>query len=215
MNWRRTLGVALCALVAMAPVGCGGGSSSNKASTKPAVTRFETTPAAPPAASPAPAPAPAPAPTPAPAPVPALTHARYVKRADGICLAARRRLIPAHAKPVAAPGSGSSGVIYKRYATAARQTASIDGTILGQVRTLAPPPADQGQVDRLNALLAQLGGTARQVSAAAAAQDAARVTRLSASLATAAGRYQSAASAYGLHVCGQTASATLYRRGNR
>jgi hypothetical protein len=209
MNWRLTPVVALCALIAVAAVGCGGGSSSNKASAKPAVTRFETTPAAPPAASPAPAPAPA------PAPVPALTHARYVKRADGICLAARRRLIPAHAKPVAAPGSGSSGVIYKRYATAARQTASIDGTILGQVRTLAPPPADQGQVDRLNALLAQLGGTARQVSAAAAAQDAARVTRLSATLSTTAGRYQSAASAYGLHVCGQTASATLYRRGNR
>lgn len=197
--------VALCALVATG--GCGGGSSGSKSSTKPTVTRFETTPLTPSAASPTPAPA--------PAPVPALTHARYVKRADGICLAARKRVVPSHAKPVAAPASGDSGAIYKRYATAARQTASIDGSILGQVSTLAPPPADQAQVDRLNALLAQLGGTARQAGAAAAAQDAARVTRLSATLSTTAGKYQSAASAYGLHVCGQTASATVYRRGNR
>jgi hypothetical protein len=192
----------------MAPVGCGGsGSSANKASTKATVTHFETTPVAPTAASPAPAPAPAPAPP--------LTHARYVKRADGICVAARKQVVPSRAKPVAAPASGDSGAIYKRYATAARQTASIDGSILGQVSTLTPPSADQAEVDRLNALLAQLGRTARQVSAAAVAQDAARVARLSATLSTIAGRYQSAATAYGLHVCGQTASATLYRRGNR
>ena len=193
-------GIAAIAVLSLALAGCGSSGSSKKtspnASTAPAAT--------PTLASPAPA-APAPA---ARAP----KKSAYRVAANRICRAARGRLVPIRAKSVAA---GNPTVALKRVGTLSGQTAAVYDQTVSGLRGLGAPAGDQGKTDQLNTLLAQLAAIDHQISNAAAAQDRARVTRLSSAAGTTADRYASAARAYGLSACGAAAQLAVARRGNR
>lgn len=84
-----------------------------------------------------------------------------------------------------------------------------------RAKTIAASTGDQAEIDKLNMLFAQTGTLTAGLSAAAAAQDAQKLRELSAQVTTVAGKYRSAAKAYGFHQCGTTAVQALNRRGNR
>ena len=106
-------------------------------------------------------------------------------------------------------------MVYRQYATLTGQAATVYSNIVGQLRGLDAPPADQAQIDRLNALLDQTAGIERQISAAAARQDGAQVKQLALQVNGVVDRFRSGARAYGFHACASTAGAGLNRRGNR
>jgi hypothetical protein len=156
--------------------------------------------------------------TPAPivgATAPGITKPRYIARADRVCLAARKQLLPLRAKTIAASKIADPAVVYRRYADLTGQAAGVYAGALGQIRGLGTPPGDQAEIDKLNALFAQTASLTRMLSQAAADKDAARIGQLSAQVSTVADRYRSAAKAYGFRQCGQTSGQTLQRRGNR
>jgi hypothetical protein len=142
------------------------------------------------------------------------TKARYIAQADRICRAARAKLIPVQAKIVAASKGSDPAVVFRRYAALTGRAASVYSGALGQIQALDAPPADQAQVDRLEMLIAQIVDIMRQNSAAAAAQDTARLKSLNVEASGVASAYRSAAKAYGFRDCGRTVGA-LERRGNR
>jgi hypothetical protein len=136
-------------------------------------------------------------------------------RADRICRAARAKLIPIRSGVVGASKGANPAVVFRRYADLTGRAADVYSNALGQIRSLDAPPADQAQIDRLNMLFAQTASLTREMSTAAAAQDAQRLRELNLQISGVANAYRAAAKAYGFRQCGQTAGSTLERRGNR
>lgn len=196
------LSVVGVVVVASLVAGCGGGSSSSSKSETRAV-------AAPTAASPAP-----PTGGGGSGP-PSAARKRFIRKADRVCAAGRRQLTPIRTRALKASLSNDPAVVYRRYATLTGQAATIYGAIVGQLRGLDPPPADQAEIDRLTALLDQTAGIERQISAAAARQDGARVRQLALEVNGVVGQFRAGAKAYGFHACASTAGAAVNRRGNR
>lgn len=179
--------------------GCGG--SHDKGSTRAA--------AAPTPAGAAPADR-APATSPAPA-----AKKRFIKQADKLCRAGRAKLLPLRTGLAKVSQSQDPDVVFKRYAALTSQAAGVYGQILGQIRGLRAPPADQAEVDRLLGLLGQTASIERQISSAAAAQDASRIKQLNVQARTTADRFRAGAKAYGFHDCARPPGQALERRGNR
>jgi hypothetical protein len=151
----------------------------------------------------------------APAPAGGPSRKRYIKQADRICRAARAKLVPIRSGIVGASKAADPDTVFRRYADLTGRAAAVYSSVLGQIRSLDVPAADQAQIERLNALLAQIASATREMSAAAAAQDAQRLRELNLQVTTVANGYRAAARAYGFRQCGQTAGSTLERRGNR
>jgi hypothetical protein len=143
------------------------------------------------------------------------TRRSYIKQADRICRSARAKLIPIRAKVVAASRASDPTLVYRQYAALTARAAAVYRGVLGQIQALDAPPADEAQVNQLEALLGQIADIMRQNSEAAAARDGARLKALNVQASAVAGRYRAVAKAYGLRQCGQTAGAALNRRGNR
>jgi hypothetical protein len=190
---RMIRGVALVVLLGVCLAACGGSGDSAKKTD---------------AAEPAPI---------VGAAAPGISKPRYIARADRICLAARKQLVPLRAKTIAASKLADPAVVYRRYADLTGQAAGVYTGALGQIRGLGAPPGDQAEIDKLNMLFGQTASLTRGLSQAAADHDAAGIRQLSAQISTVADRYRSAAKAYGFRQCGTTTTAgqTLQRRGNR
>jgi len=154
----------------------------------------------------------APAPT---AAAPRITKSRYIARVDRICSAAQARLTSLQKKIIFASKISDPAEAYERYADFTGQAATLYSGVLGQVRGLGAPPGDQAEIEKLNMLLARSGSITRELSAAAASHDSARLKDVGAQGDIIQRRYRSAAKAYGLRQCGATAGQVLQRRGNR
>jgi len=187
---------------ALLVAGCGGGSDSGSGSSQTATraTSAPPTTAAPTGGAPAPAPA---------------AKKRFIKQADRVCHAARAKLVPLRTKALKAGLSNDPAVVFKQYAALTSQAATVYGQTVGQIRALDVPPADQSEIDRLTALLAQTAGIERQISSAAAAQDGPRIKELALEVNGVVDRFHAGAKAYGFHDCARAAGQALQRRGNR
>src|SRR4051812_1615299 len=200
---RRIAALMVAGALAVGVSACGGsdggGDSAKAPATTESATPSEAAPPAPSAGGGAPSRA---------------TKRRYIKQADRICRAGRARLVPIRAKVVDASRGGDPTLVFRQYAALTARAAAVYTDVLGQIQALDAPPADQAEIDRLEALLGQIATIQRQNSQAAAKQDAQRLRELNVQATAVASRYSAAAKAYGLRQCGQTAGA-LQRRGNR
>lgn len=185
-------GLSWLALAGLAAA-CGGGGSDGDKATTHAATQASPTVGSPPSAA----------------------KKKFIKQADRVCAAGRKRLTPIAARAEKAAQSGDPAVVYRRYAVLTARAATIYGSIGGQLRDLGPPPADQAEIDRLASLLDQTAGIERQISAAAAQQDGPRLKQLALEVNGVVDRFRAGAKAYGFHECASTAGAAVNRRGNR
>ena len=148
------------------------------------------------------------------APAPAPGKAGYIKRADRVCLAARKKLVPIRAKLLPASQGTNPDVVFRQYAKLTGQAATVYGRTADELEALEPPPADEALIDRLNQLVEQIAGIERQISAASAEHDGSKVKSLNLAVTRVFDEYRTRAQAYGFKVCG-TGTAAAQRRGNR
>lgn len=137
-----------------------------------------------------------------------------IREGDRICRAARSRLVPLNNRANKAALSKDPALVYRRYTTISAQAAAVYAQTGTQLGALQAAPADQSEIDRLSALLGQTASIERQISAAAAAQNAARVQELVLQVNGVIAQFRSGAKAYGFHSC-SSGGQTFKGRGNR